>query len=280
MEKIYKKNEFEVNESVALAVLSLFGFILLIGVFRWLRIFNINVHIINGFIIVSLIPLLLPVVLVHILHVNKTWVKYVLITCVALEIGIAYVVFTFQMIILCAIPSIIATFYLNKKVICFTGLITGIVIAAAHIITGYHLFQPWIEPFLDLKSILLYGALPRIMQYLFCTLILYFICKRITVFFDGFLKVMQDEMQNSEHEHKSKQDLAHVLNSFTEREKEVFELLVQSCTNARIANQLCLSMGTVKNYVSTIYDKTEIRDRTALVLKYSPLYQNYDRSHT
>ncbi len=273
MNEIYRKNEFETNEVVATAVLCMFGFVLLTGFFCWVGIFSISTRMVNGFIIVSVIPLLLPVILVHILHIDKRWVKYALIVCVAVEVGIAYMVFTFQMIILFIVPSVIAIFYLNKRVLLFTGLVTSTMIALAHLISGYHLFQPWIEPFSGLKSILLYGALPRIMQYCFCTLLLYFLCKRVTGFFDGFYKAMQNQEQFGKNEAPNMPELETIFNDFTEREKEVFTLLVQGCTNAQIANQLCLSVGTVKNYVSTIYDKTEIRDRTALVLKYSHLYQ-------
>lgn len=36
-------------------------------------------------------------------------------------------------------------------------------------------------------------------------------------------------------------------------------------TNTQIAAKLCLSVGTVKNYVSSIYDKTGNRERTDII---------------
>ncbi len=53
----------------------------------------------------------------------------------------------------------------------------------------------------------------------------------------------------------------------TEREKEICRLICEGCTNAQIASILYISEGTVKNYVSTIYDKFNEHDRTRLVLK-------------
>ena len=53
----------------------------------------------------------------------------------------------------------------------------------------------------------------------------------------------------------------------TEREKEICRLICEGCTNAQIASILFISEGTVKNYVSNIYDKLDEHDRTKLVIK-------------
>lgn len=49
----------------------------------------------------------------------------------------------------------------------------------------------------------------------------------------------------------------------TARELEVLLLLAEGLTNAQIADQLVLSIGTVKTYISVIYDKIGVRSRTA-----------------
>ena len=54
--------------------------------------------------------------------------------------------------------------------------------------------------------------------------------------------------------------------SITEREKEVCTLLAQGLTNRQIADKLYISEGTVKNYISSIYDKTGIHDRAKLIV--------------
>ena len=53
---------------------------------------------------------------------------------------------------------------------------------------------------------------------------------------------------------------------FTEREQEIAGLLVEGLTNRQIADRLYISEGTVKNYISAIYDKTGIHDRVKLVV--------------
>ncbi|MBP5281587.1 MAG: response regulator transcription factor [Lachnospiraceae bacterium] len=55
----------------------------------------------------------------------------------------------------------------------------------------------------------------------------------------------------------------------TEREREIASLLAEGLTNRQIADKLYVSEGTVKNYVSSIYDKTGIHDRVKLVVALS-----------
>jgi two-component system, NarL family, response regulator LiaR len=48
----------------------------------------------------------------------------------------------------------------------------------------------------------------------------------------------------------------------SDREKEVLGLLGKGLTNSEIAARIFLSEGTVKNYVSSIFDKLQVQDRT------------------
>lgn len=52
----------------------------------------------------------------------------------------------------------------------------------------------------------------------------------------------------------------------TEREKEICRLIAEGCTNSQIASMLFISEGTVKNYMSSIYDKFDVHDRAKLAL--------------
>ncbi len=58
------------------------------------------------------------------------------------------------------------------------------------------------------------------------------------------------------------------------RERRVADLVAQGYTNAAIANRLGISHQTVKNYISSIYAKLELRDtrthpRVALALRWN-----------
>lgn len=57
-----------------------------------------------------------------------------------------------------------------------------------------------------------------------------------------------------------------LVSRLSERELDVLELLAQGRTNPEIAQQLYLSDGTVRNYISSILTKLEVADRTQAAL--------------
>jgi DNA-binding NarL/FixJ family response regulator len=52
------------------------------------------------------------------------------------------------------------------------------------------------------------------------------------------------------------------VDAFTERELELLRLLAKGYSNPEIAAQMHLASGTVRNYVSTIFQKLHVADRT------------------
>ncbi|GAB3044478.1 response regulator [Virgibacillus ainsalahensis] len=59
-----------------------------------------------------------------------------------------------------------------------------------------------------------------------------------------------------------------LLKGLTEREADIVDLIAQGLSNKEIAEQLFLSVGTIRNMLSVILDKLEIRDRTQLAIYY------------
>lgn len=56
---------------------------------------------------------------------------------------------------------------------------------------------------------------------------------------------------------------------FKEREKEIVNMIIEGLSNKEISKSLFLSEGTVKNYVSNIYIKTNVRNRIQLMKLFS-----------
>lgn len=55
---------------------------------------------------------------------------------------------------------------------------------------------------------------------------------------------------------------------FTEREKEIIKAISEGLSNKEISNKLFISDGTIRNYITTILDKTGLDHRTALAVNY------------
>lgn len=54
----------------------------------------------------------------------------------------------------------------------------------------------------------------------------------------------------------------------SEKERKVISLVAEGMSNKEIAKEMFLSEGTVRNYISNILDKMELRDRTQLAVRY------------
>jgi DNA-binding NarL/FixJ family response regulator len=55
---------------------------------------------------------------------------------------------------------------------------------------------------------------------------------------------------------------------FTERETEIVTLIAKGLSNREIASALFMSEGTIKNYISSILDKTGLEHRTQIAIYY------------
>ena len=60
----------------------------------------------------------------------------------------------------------------------------------------------------------------------------------------------------------------HAHEDLTEREQQVWRLCAEGMSNKEIADAMFLSEGTVRNYVSSLLQKLNLRDRTQLVVYY------------
>ena len=269
MEIVLKKNEAEINETVARGLLVVFGVVLLTYIFGWIGIFDIFPDMTIILLVAAFVTLVLPAVLILKFRFYSTVMKYVIVAAAAVMAGTAYVLFTFQAVIIFVIPTLIAGCYLNKRLLCFSGGMTIAAILIAHVITGYYLRQPWIEPFWGMSAIIRYGAIPRCLQYLACFCLIWF-------FTDRYSRILLQTLPEVD---KSREEFEAILRELTEREQSVLMLMIGGYTNSQIADKLCLSNGTVKNYISAIYDKLGTNERNALIMKYHSFFEEYDQSH-
>ncbi len=57
----------------------------------------------------------------------------------------------------------------------------------------------------------------------------------------------------------------------SEREMEILQLVKLGFTNEQISDKLELSLGTVRNYLSSVYDKIKVSNRTGAIAKATEL---------
>ena len=275
MNIILRKNEAEINESVAKGLLIVFACVVLTVLLCWVGIFDIRSGMTIIMFGVSVITLVIPAVLILKFHVYHIMMKYYIVVALTVMAGTVYILFTFQAILVFVVPSIIAAFYLDRKLLCFSGVLTVVVLFVSHWITGIYMFIPWLEPFKSMSDIMRYGALPRCVQYCGCFFLILFMMERYKKLLLQF-GTDNNSKEVYEAEDKEKIEFEVMLRGLTERERSVFLLMIGGYTNMQIADKLCLSNGTVKNYISVIYEKLGTKERNALILKYNRFSKEND----
>lgn len=63
--------------------------------------------------------------------------------------------------------------------------------------------------------------------------------------------------------------MENIISMLTKSEKTILEYLLQGKNNEQISESLFISMRTVENYVSRLYDKLNVKNRTQLMEKFS-----------
>lgn len=283
MEHIFNRNENENNEIVSRIFIGLAVFIVIIWLFCRLGIFDFDMKTATLFSSVSIVIISIPIILIYAFRINSKYMKYVLISILSLLMGLSYCIFTFQMVILFLIPSLVAMLYMNKKLLYFSGIMNLFVVVGSHIVTSFYVLQPWLEPFIGIKNIIRFGVVPRVMQLGVCFCILVALMNRMLSYMEQLRNVNNERISNAllsgNGLDADKQEYDSYLEKLTEREIDVFMQMLLGKTNIQIADTLYLSVGTVKNYVSTIYDKIGTKERNYLILKFGRFVVDYDQSN-
>lgn len=82
-----------------------------------------------------------------------------------------------------------------------------------------------------------------------------------TVFGNEIVAKIPDLLNKSEEYDYSEHDI-------NKRELEIIRLIARGYSNKEIASELYLGEGTVRNYLSSILDKLQLRDRTQVAIFY------------
>jgi DNA-binding NarL/FixJ family response regulator len=81
--------------------------------------------------------------------------------------------------------------------------------------------------------------------------------------------VMQDViLDKMKQELKGKKNSKPDLSEFTEREIDIIKAVAEGLSNKEISKKLFISEGTVKNYITSILDKTGLEHRTQIAIYY------------
>lgn len=87
----------------------------------------------------------------------------------------------------------------------------------------------------------------------------------MTIFGDNVYRVMRQQMERGFQSEKPAPQKS-TMEKFTDRELDIIRLVAQGYDNKEIAAELFLAEGTVRNQISKVLDKLQLKDRTQLAV--------------
>jgi len=88
----------------------------------------------------------------------------------------------------------------------------------------------------------------------------------ISVFGSGVYNTMRVQMEQGPDKKNTASAIAESDQSFSDRERDMLRLVAQGYDNKEIASELFLAEGTVRNQISRLLEKLELKDRTQLAV--------------
>lgn len=146
--------------------------------------------------ICSAIIMFTPTVLYNFLHLNTLGVRYFVLILIVLMSGVLYSILSYHVIAMLVFPVVISCLYSDTKSVVFTSVLGVPVIIIAHFIAFALKIVPD-EPLVTIKGVVLFGIIPRLIEYAGFVVICCFTAAKIQELING-LAQKNDELYNEQ----------------------------------------------------------------------------------
>ena len=180
-----------------------YGIILmaLVGIASDIKIFIIDVHVMRAIVLTTCIIYLIPTLLFNVLKIYKLWAELLVLSLIVLMSGIMYVFLSYHVVITFIIPVCMACLYNGKRYPIFTTLITIPVMIVSHLI-AFKLKVVPDEPLITLHGVIYFGIIPRLIQFIGCSLICIGVASRTRKLILNLLNLNEKQLMYEEVLHK------------------------------------------------------------------------------
>ncbi|MDD6570997.1 MAG: HD domain-containing protein [Thermoflexaceae bacterium] len=142
---------------------------LLVMVLNALHVFKIS-SMIYPTVLMAIFVLFVPTVLYDFLHVRCKATRYFVLTLVVLMSGLLYSILSYHVVIMLVFPVVVSCLYCDRRSVLYTTILSIPVMAVSHLIAFRLKIVPD-EPLITLRGVLLYGFLPRSIEFLSISII-------------------------------------------------------------------------------------------------------------
>ena len=120
--------------------------------------------------LISIIIFMIPTILFDRLKLHTRWAQYLVLLIMTLTSGMMYAFLSYHVVIMFVVPVCIACLYHNKRYPLMTMIMTIPVLIIAHFI-AYELKLVPDEPLVSVRGVICFGIIPRLIQFIGCSLI-------------------------------------------------------------------------------------------------------------
>ena len=193
-ENIISEYESKADKRVAFVCRLMIGFMLLVALLNIVGIFIIEPVPLYVTVVISVIDFFLPTLFYDILKIHSLGTRYFILV---LQSGIMYAVLSYHTIIMLVFPLVMACLYNKKKYVFYTAILSVPMIIASHLAAFYLKVIPD-EPLVTLKGTILYGIIPRTIEFLGVVVVCVFISDRIEKLVDTLAKKNNELYEDQE----------------------------------------------------------------------------------
>lgn len=276
--ELLKKNEKEANLIVARVMRITFMIFTLIYILNVLGIFIVKPKVMTLAYVGGGLLLLLPTLLVNILKMNNSCIKYINVVCTTVFVTLLCITLTFHVVALYVYPIAIASLYFSKRLNIMATIITVIGSSIGQI--AAFLLQTTIDKNFDETSdVIIFGVLPRALIVIAIAAIFTMLCGRTASLLSNLMgaeeqkemfdhmKIMKDNaLQTSSVLYSTVTRLSEISESSLRANQSIAEeaerLLTGSMENTGAVED---ADGSIRDITIQLTDLSELNHRTALL---------------
>ena len=194
--KLTKEYEEAANKKLAEICRIAMLLMLIVMLLNYLHIFAVD-PIIYPTLLFSVVVMLLPTYFYNVRGYHSLFIRYLVLTLVALMSGMLYAFLSYHVIIMLIFPIVVSCLYCDKKSVIYTAVIGVPIIIAAHICAYYLKVIPD-EPLSSFRKVASYGILPRILEYASIVAVCISLTKKVQELIENLIQKNIDLYQEQE----------------------------------------------------------------------------------
>lgn len=145
----------------------------------------------------SIAIMLLPTLFYNFLHKDNTFLKYLFLTILVFMAGMLYSLLSYHVILMLAFPVLVSCLYCEKKYVIYASVLSYPIIIASHFI-AFALKMVPDEPLITLKGVIIYGILPRLLEFTIMFIIAFTMTGKVEKLIAGLIEKNSESYENQQ----------------------------------------------------------------------------------